>query len=185
VAWAGTFNPATPRLRVCIDLNVWYAGILADAEGRHGTAAQMVTAMVRERTSLGIAQLVISWGMLDRLQEVLDRKLRPGSRSTTPMISAIAALAMLGPDAEPPHLVLGGTGLVPLRDEEDAHVLDVAVAGRADLVVTANFRDFLSYRTDVREPGRIAIYSTAQSSIIIAHLFTVAEWIRRGEIVIP
>ena len=37
-----------------------------------------------------------------------------------------------------PYIVLGGTGLMPMRDQEDAHVLDTAVAGQAHLLVTAH-----------------------------------------------
>ncbi|HEX6040275.1 hypothetical protein [Longimicrobium sp.] len=63
--------------------------------------------------------------------------------------------------------------------------MEVALAGRADLVVTSNFKDFVSYRADVREPERVAIHSTADARVIVAHLFTAAAWFRDGRIVIP
>jgi predicted nucleic acid-binding protein len=37
---------------------------------------------------------------------------------------------------------LGGTGVIALRDVEDLHVLEIAIAGKADFLVTANFKDF-------------------------------------------
>lgn len=61
-----------------------------------------------------------------------------------------ARVGMLGA----PLIVLGGGGAMPVRGAEDAPVVDVAVAGCADVVVTGNFADFVSYRTDVVRAGR-------------------------------
>jgi predicted nucleic acid-binding protein len=177
--------PAGRTLRVCVDLNVWVSSILADARGRRGTATQVIVDAIRFRGPLGPLQLVISWGMLDRLRLVLERKLEFSPPAVDLALSAITGLALHGPDAEPPHLLLGGTGLVALEDREDAHVLDVALAGRADLLITSDFKDFLSYRKAVRSPGQIAIHTSATAQVVIVHTFTAAEWIRRGEIIIP
>jgi predicted nucleic acid-binding protein len=173
-------------LRVCVDLNVWCAAILADARGRSGSAAQtVVNAVRRGDSSLGEIQLVISWGMLDRLRTVLRREFPLTPEAVEAAINAIFNISRLGPHQEVPYLLLGGTGVLPLRDEEDAHVLEVATAARADLLVTSNFKDFLQYRQDVREKDRIAISQTAPHQVVIAHLYTVAEWLREGRIIIP
>ena len=66
-----------------------------------------------------------------------------------------------------------------------ASVADARVAGRAHLLVTSNFRDFLAYRKDVREKDRIAIYQAAHHRVVIAHLYTTAAWLREGRISIP
>ncbi|KYC38258.1 hypothetical protein WA1_38630 [Scytonema hofmannii PCC 7110] len=69
-----------------------------------------------------------------------------------------------------PHLTLGGTGVVMLRDGEDAHVLEAAIAGRAKVLVTGNFKDFISNNdTQVIEMGRYAIHSTPTHTLHIAH----------------
>jgi hypothetical protein len=130
-------------------------------------------------------QLVISWGMLNRLRKVWEDDWGVPRVDADPLLVAVAGYAAFGPESEPPHLMLGGTGLIALRDTEDAHVLDVAVAGRADLLVTSNFKDFLHYKQDVREEGRIAIYQAPQHRVVIAHTYTAAEWLRKGRIVIP
>jgi predicted nucleic acid-binding protein len=78
--------------------------------------------------------------------------------------------------------VLGGTGVLPIRDTEDLHVLEVAVAARAHVLATFNFRDFLSYRRHVLVPGRIALHRTADHEVVIAHPAEVARWVRTGEI---
>ena len=144
-----------------------------------------MAAVRRGGSTLGPIQLVISWGMLNRLRKVWEDDWGVPRADADPLLAAIAGYAALGPDAEPPHLTLGGTGLVALRDTEDAHVMDVAVAGRADLLVTSNFTDFLDYRKDVREKDRIAIYRAAQHEVVIAHPYTAARWLREGRIVIP
>jgi predicted nucleic acid-binding protein len=173
-------------LRVCVDLNVWCAAIYADARGRTGSAAQLVVNAVRlGKSSLGEIQLVISWGMLNRLQKVLHREFPLTPEAVEAALSAIYNISRLGPQGDVPHLLLGGTGVLALRDEEDAHVLDVAVAGRADLLITSNFKDFIGYRKDVREENRIAISQTPSHSVIIAHLFVAAQWVREGRITIP
>ncbi|HYW11782.1 MAG TPA: PIN domain-containing protein [Longimicrobium sp.] len=171
---------------MCLDLNVYCAYLRGLQMGHTDTAAQALVAAVRRGDSaLGPVQLVISWGMLNRLRKVWEADWGIPRADADPLLAAIAGYAALGPDAEPPHLMLGGTGLIPLRDSEDAHVLDVAVAGRADLLVTSNFKDFLDYRKDVREENRIAIYHAAQHRVMIVHTYTAAQWLRKGEIVIP
>ena len=145
----------------------------------------LVDAVRRGYCSLGPTQLVISWGMLNRLRKVWEVDWGVPPHESEVLLSAIAQIAMRGPLAKDPYLLLGGTGVVPLRDSEDAHVLEVAVAGETDLLVTTNFRDFISYRTRVTKPERIAIHATVGGRVLIAHPFTAAEWIRTGKIVIP
>lgn len=59
-------------LRLCLDLNIWCAALLADRTGKQDTACQSLVKIVREGTcALGSVQLIISWGMLNRLSSVL------------------------------------------------------------------------------------------------------------------
>ncbi|MGB7414833.1 MAG: hypothetical protein WA902_11555 [Thermosynechococcaceae cyanobacterium] len=59
-----------------MDLNVWVAALLADAKGRQSTASQSIVAIVRQGYCLSQpVQLIISWGMLNRLRQVLTQKL--------------------------------------------------------------------------------------------------------------
>ncbi|WP_254172879.1 PIN domain-containing protein [Planktothrix pseudagardhii] len=64
-------------LRLCLDLNIWCAALLADRKGKQDTACQSLVKIVREGTcTLGSVQLIISWGMLNRLSSVLVEKLK-------------------------------------------------------------------------------------------------------------
>jgi predicted nucleic acid-binding protein len=170
-------------LRLCIDLNVWCAAFLSENAGRSNTASQLLaTTAARGSAALGPVQLVISWAMLTRLEKVLVSNLGIATTDARAYVEHIARIATAAPGGSAPYLVLGGTGLVPLHDEEDAGVLETALAGRADVIATANFTDFLNYRTEVVKPGRIAIHRTTEHEVIIAHLAEAAAWIRTGEI---
>jgi predicted nucleic acid-binding protein len=172
-------------LRLCIDLNVWCAALLSENAGRTNTASQLLAlTAARGVCALGATQMVISWAMLSRLEKVLVAGLEMDPTDARGYVEHIARIATAAPGGSAPYLVLGGTGMVPLHDEEDAGVLETAVAGRADILATGNFSDFLNYRTEIVKPGRIAIHRTSDHEVIIAHLAEAAAWIRTGEIVI-
>lgn len=167
--------------RICLDLNVWCAAALSDAAGRTGSATQFLVEQVRRGvTGFGPTQLVVSWGMLNRLGTVLQR-VGFSRASADTILAEIALIAQVGPAELSPLLILGGTGLAPLRDEEDLHVLEVAFTGRAQLLVTANFQDFVSYGTEVLKPGRVGVQKRLRHEVVIAHPHVAVEWVRSGE----
>lgn len=176
-------------LRVCIDLNIWVARQLTRHRGRTSpTAAETIAVAVETgRCSLGEIQLIVSWSMLSRLASVLRRKHVPET-AVDMLVDAIAGYAALGPATMPPHVVLGG-GVEPIRDLEDAGVLDAAVAGRADFLVTRNLRDFANYhvlgQSDRLARGSVLRYPTAGHSLMVAHPEDFAHWINTGRIVLP
>jgi predicted nucleic acid-binding protein len=171
-------------LRVCLDLNVWCAALLADRKGRRNTASQCLVAMVRQGSCLSSpVQLVISWGMLNRLLKVLVQNLQVSSQTAELYISTIAAYAHLGAVGTSPQLTLGGTGVIPLQDTEDAHVLETAIAGRANVLITANFKDFISKDVQVVIPDRHAVYRGPDDHAFqIVHPYLMMDWIRSGQI---
>lgn len=177
-----TRRPATGGLlRLCLDLNVWCAALIASRRGRTGSSSvALVEAVRRGECPLGPVQLVVSWGMLDRLRQVYVDALAIDPVDAEINLRAIAGMARLGPAGDAPHLLLGGTGVMPIHDAEDAHVLEVALAGRADIVATANLDDFMVRQSDVLLRGRIGLHrSPAGHAVIIAHPDQVAGWLRR------
>jgi hypothetical protein len=92
--------------------------------------------------------------------------------------------------AWPPYPVLGGTGIAPLRDMEDAAVWDVAIAAGADLLVTFDMADFapgprsrLTARVIARHGRRPAVLSVAlpdRPDLIIATPQRAADWLSGG-----
>jgi predicted nucleic acid-binding protein len=171
-------------LRVCLDLNIWCAALLADRKGRQNTASQSLVAMVRQGSCLSLpVQLVISWGMLNRLQKVLVQDLNVSTQTAELYISTIAAYARLGAMGASPQLTLGGTGVIPIRDTEDAHVLETTIAGNANLLITANFKDFISKDTQVVIPDRHAVYrSPDDHAFQIVHPYLMMDWLGSGQV---
>lgn len=166
------------KLRLCLDLNIWCAALLSEKKGRSNTSSQKLVEIVSEgKSSLGEVQLVISWGMLNRLRKVLEQDLAVSSLTTMTYLTAIQGFASMGVS-----LTLGGTGVIPLQDTEDAHVLETALAGRADILVTANFKDFVGNDTRLIIPQRHAIYFAPNHHFHIVHPYLMMDWLKLGEI---
>lgn len=178
--------PEDRPLRLSLDLIVFVADLLARRERREGTAARLlVQSVARVTTQLGRLQLVVSVGMLNRLRSVLERRLGVTATTVEAYVGALSRSARFGPGGQSPLLVLGGTGVLPMPDREDAHVLETAVAGRADLLATADMSDFDFPDTIVLEEGRVLRYRRADHDVVIAHPFRAARWIREGRILLP
>ena len=57
--------------------------------------------------------------------------------------------------------------LPPRFDLEDGRVIDTAIAGRANALVTANIRDFVERHDTVISPNRVHIRHTAGHDLFI------------------
>jgi predicted nucleic acid-binding protein len=125
----------------------------------------------------GNIELVISWGMLERLQKVLIHDLKVDSKIAHLYLDAIIGFAQLAP-----QLTLGGTGVLPLNDVEDAHVLETAIAGRADILVTANFKDFIATDSQIVVPERHLFYFSPAHQVQIVHPYLMMDWLNTGTI---
>ena len=108
-----------------------------------------------------------------------------GGRSRDPG-RAIGGVASFGPTGDHPHAVTGG-GVYPLHDEEDRHVLEAAVAGEADLLVTANMADFGT--ADILKVGdgaRTRLYPRpGRATLVIAHPDQARDWLQSGIALLP
>jgi predicted nucleic acid-binding protein len=161
--------------RWCLDLNIWCAAILADLKQNQGSACQNLVSIVQtSKSHFGSVELIISWGMLNRLHAVLLR-LQISPEYAFNYIDNIRAYTSLNPS-----LTLGGTGVIPLQDVEDRHVLETAIAGKADFLITANFQDFQSKETQIIIPSRHYLYQSPNHKIHIVHPYLMMEWIRKG-----
>jgi predicted nucleic acid-binding protein len=121
--------------------------------------------------------------MLNRLLKVLVQDLKVSTQTAELYISTIAAYARLGAMGASPQLTLGGTGVIPLRDTEDAHVLETAIAGRANILITANFKDFISKDTQVVILGKHAVYRGPDDHTFqVVHPYLMMDWLRLGQI---
>lgn len=162
--------------RICLDLNVWCAAFLADRAGRQGTACQTLVEAARSaQAGREPLQLVISWGMLERLKLVLVEQLQFDPADAAALTDAIAGYVHMGPS-----LTLGGVGVIPLQDTEDRHVLETAWAGSAEILVTANLEDFVHGRDETVCAGRTYRLKQGGHTLILTHPFEAARWLREG-----
>jgi predicted nucleic acid-binding protein len=111
-----------------------------------------------------------------------DSSLKVSEQTADAYLSAIAAYAHLGALGASPQLTLGSTGVIPLRDTEDGHVLETAIAGRADFLITANFKDFITKNTAVVALDRYAIHQSPDGTVHIVHPYLMMEWLRTGKL---
>jgi len=179
-------------LRLCLDVNVWVNHYLA-AVYRPDTvsaAGGLARAVFAGSSRLGPIQLVVSHVMLDTLETVLRRLpvTAPFAEMARDQVEAAAGNGYL---AELPSIILGGTAAYPLLDEEDAGVLNAAMAGQADLLVTNNINDFVRgprARTDTvtlsrdgNSPDVVRLdHPRLPGGLLIASPFQAAGWLLRG-----
>jgi predicted nucleic acid-binding protein len=139
---------------------------------------------------LGPVRLIVSHAMLDTLEFVL-RRMAVTSPFAAMARDQIEAAAGAGYMAEPPSIILGGAAAYPLLDEQDAAVLNTAMAGRADLLVTGNIADFLRgprARTNTETLGeRDGVADVVRlnhprrpGGLVIASPFRAAAWLLGG-----
>ena len=181
---------AAEMLRLCLDVNVWVSHYLAAARRPDLMTAsgRLVRIAFAGTCGLGPVQLIISHAMLDTLAFVLRRipVTAPFADMARDQIEAAAGGGYL---AEPPSIILGGTAAYPLLDQEDAGVLNAAMAGGANLLVTSNIGDFIRgprARTDTtvlsmrgEEPDGIRLdHPKHPGGLTIALPARAAEWLR-------
>lgn len=174
-----------PLLRLCLDLNVFVADLLSPRSRDQRSAASFLVDTVRNgECPVGPVQLVVSHGMLNRLRSVLETRGGLDPAAARRFVGGVAAIAANGPSWDAPYLVLGGVGVVPMRDEEDRGVLEAAVGGRAHLLATANLRDFAGIGGPARitlSPGQVLLYKQpGKPPLVIAAPTLAARWLRLG-----
>ncbi|MCJ2138347.1 PIN domain-containing protein [Methylobacterium sp. J-026] len=148
---AGGREPRRAVLRVCLDVNVWIAYLLALQQGRVGTVPMRLVAMVQAGAAGTIPlQLMVSQEMLGTLEHVLKRLGLPDHLAEG-FPQAIDGLMRVGPETLDPALLTAGRDQLAMRDREDAGVLAFCMVDRVDLLVTDNLADFLTKDSERRE----------------------------------
>lgn len=136
---------------MCVDLNVFVAAELAAQRGKAGGLPQRILAAI-EGAEL---TLVFSYNMGERLAERLEDVVGLSPAEAGALAAAYVALA------DPPGLLTRVQPVVALgvgpHAEEDARVLEAALAGRAEYLVTYNVADFLRATTPHPATGRPAV----------------------------
>jgi predicted nucleic acid-binding protein len=178
-------------LRITYDVNVWVAHFLSLSKGRQGTAAQrMIRSAFAGHCRLGPVQPIVSHEILDTMQAVLIRCSLTEAAADAAR-NAVEDAAAGGIVSQPPYMVLGG-GVQPMIDTEDGGVLDTAVAGAADMLITSNLRDFAPGPRSAIDAGIVRLDADGDADVVlfrhgrlahglvIASLFAATAWLLDG-----
>ena len=180
-------------LRVVLDVNIFVPVVMARSEGRTGTAAQRIFSALQVGFACGRpAQIIVSHRMIDTLAGVLQR-LSVSERTADEVAGAIVNAAKKGPEGLEPHLILGGTPDLTLRDTEDGDVLATAFAARAHVLVTDNLSDFATADCETYDTVKLRFPDCAERrlschilrrpdglELVVAHPIDFAGWIAQS-----
>ena len=159
-------------VRAVIDVNVLISNAMAWRAGKVRTLSQnTMSAILNDDPSLRPVQMVLSHAMLDTFARIArDQGFDPDA--ITRAVGGYADLMRHGPDAIDPYLVLGGTPIPTLSDEEDGGVLATAIASRARIIVTNNIKDFIPAGCEVIPTSTVQLPDGSTrdlSAVIIPH----------------
>lgn len=184
---------SSAALKVCLDVNIWVAYLMALQWGRQGTVVAQVVEAVRDmKVGAMPLQLVMSQEMLGTLERVLDRQgFNPPAVQA--FVQSIEDLMRRGPEGIEPHLLVSGRDQLAMHDREDAGVLAASFLARVDLLVTDNLKDFETNDSEtfntqeVARPSRgtrqltAIVHERADGvALVVAHPFDVIEWLKKG-----
>lgn len=192
------------HLRLCLDINVLISDLLASRKGRRGTAASMVVGSVRDGVCpAGPVQLVTSLPIIENYASVLQRRFGYSRIDAEEKAWLLEQYAIDGPMPEHPQLVVG-SGYIPFETEaelraavdafagsenaaklfaetqDDRYVLETALAGRADILVTSDINDFNRGQAIQLERTDVLLFPFSGRILVIAKPSFVAFWLRQG-----
>jgi len=191
-------------IRLALDINVLIADILAAGQGRRNTAATLLVEAVRSGICpAGPVQLVTSLPVIENYANVLHRRLGYAAAAADDRAWILQQYALEGPFAEPPYLVVG-SGYIPFETEEqlrqsiashlsrpevdklfhevqdDRYVLETALAGRADILVTADVAGFAKGPAVRFQRNDVVLFPFVDRTLVIAAPRFATYWLWQG-----
>jgi hypothetical protein len=191
-------------IRLTPDINVLIADQLSRRRGLRAGAATMIVDAVKDGSCpAGPVQLVISLPMIEAYANVLQRRLGYSRTEAEEKAWLLAEYALAGPVADQPYLPVGA-GFIPFETEEqlrqsiearwrspdaaklfhevqdDRYVLETALAGRADILVTADLDDFIRGPAIRLQRPDVGLFPFGDMPLVIAKPSFAAHWLRQG-----
>jgi hypothetical protein len=192
-------------LRLTLDINVFVADILSRQNRVATTAcAQLVNWAANGVSPAGPTQLVISHPMLENFANVLVRAFGYSALDAQARADLLNAYATEGPIPIPPFIAVA-MGFVPFETEaemrqsvanfgakgtsvdklfhetqDDRYVLETAIAGQADVLVTLNLEDFARGGVIRFERDDMFVVPFAGKDLVVSKPAFAAHWIARG-----
>ena len=192
-------------LRLALDINVFVAQILSRQNRMPATACAQLVGWAADGVSpAGPTQLVISVPMLENFAHVLKRAFGYSAVDAQARADLLGAYASEGPIPVPPFIAVA-MGYVPFETEEemrrsienfatkgqiadklfhetqdDRYVLETAIAGQADILVTLNLQDFARGDIIRFERDDMFVFPFAGKDLVVSKPAFAAHWIARG-----
>lgn len=191
-------------LRLALDINVLVADLLATRKGRRGTASAMLVDAVRDgMCPAGTVQLVTSLPVIENFTSVLRRHFGYTAFEAAERAWLLEQYTLEGPMPDHPAVAVG-TGYIPFETEtelrqaveafaeradeaklfnevrDDRYVLETALAGRADILATADIKDFIRGPAIPLERDDVVLFPFAGRTLVIATPAFTAYWLRQG-----
>jgi len=191
-------------IRLAVDINVFITDILSQRRGRRGFAATAVVEAVRHGTCpAGPVQLITSLPIIENFANVLRRKLDYDAQAADQKAWLLEAIALEGPAPSRPLLTVGA-GYIPFETEaqlrqsiaaqlrqpdadklfdeirDDRYVLETALAGRADILVTCNVADFARGPAIQFQRTDFVLFPFADRKLVIGTPSFAIHWLRQG-----
>jgi hypothetical protein len=189
-------------VRIALDINVLVADILSRDRRRASAATRMVEAATSGRCAAGPVQLVTSLPIIENYADVLRRRLGYDPETAQEKAWLLEQYAHEGAVPTNPFVPVG-TGYVPFETEADArraaeahlrredgqlfdeirddrYVLETALVGRADLLVTCDVRDFRRGPAVRFERDDLLLFPLADRTLVICSPAFAAHWLGQG-----
>jgi len=198
------FMTGKDTLRLALDINVLVADILSAAKGLRSTAASVLVEAVRSGTCpAGPVQLVTSLSIIENYANVLVRRLGYEVDAAEEKAWILEQYALEGPMPGHPYLSVG-SGYIPFETEEELHqsianhlgrpeadklfheiqddryVLETALAGRADVLATADMAGFARGPVTQFERNDVLVFPFADRNLVIGTPRFVVYWLSQG-----
>jgi hypothetical protein len=192
-------------IRITLDINILVSDIISTARSVRATASTMIVDAVRDgRCPAGPVQLITSLPIIEAYADVLQRRLGYLREAAFSKADALESYALDGAMPTAPLLMIG-TGFVPFATEEeikvavanfllredrgifneiadDRYVLETAIAGRADILITNDIRGFARGPAIKFDRSDIVLFPTAAWTVVVCTASFARHWLWLGEI---
>jgi hypothetical protein len=193
-------------IRLAVDINVFVADILSSRpRGRASASTRIVEAVREGRCPAGPVQLIASLPLIENFADVLRRRLGFSRADADEKAWLLEQYALDGPMPSHPHVVVG-SGYIPFESEQqlraaladqlrpenaaklfneiqdDRYVLETALAGRADLLVTADVDGFRRGSAVRFTRDDVLLFPLADRALVIGSPHFSSYWLFQGTV---
>jgi PIN domain len=193
-------------IRLAVDINVFVADILSTRpQGRASASTRIVEAVREGRCPAGPVQLITSLPLIENFANVLERRLGYSSASADEKAWLLEQYALEGPMPSHPHLTVGSR-YIPFETErqlrqaledqlrpentaklfneiqDDRYVLETALAGRAEILVTADVGGFYKGSAVRFARNDVLLFPVADQTLVIGTPHFVSCWLFQGTV---